>query len=432
LFFENIFNLTKSQQRSHNKTQNRSLSEERSISGTNFNQNGIVSIIIPAGILGEARANPLREILIEKKRLLTIKQFYSSPNIFPQIVEGQPLCIIKYEDTTPGQNFLYNGNIRSLTDLTSENHFLQIAFSFLRQLAPNFHFLVKTGGNAYAIPFLNSQNEVQILLAMLKYPKLSTGWKFDAHRELNLTDDMTSGVIGPRKTDYPVMEGKFMVHFGYSLKQPRYYLQHSGTYFQKREIFQKERIIWRNVSNIRLRRRMFVCLLPPNIPTVNSINYLLANSDRLDRLNSVYGDLPVLSHDCLLYLTGILGSLVVEFFLRFFSSNNNLNQYLILNVPIPFYNPQNPLHQRLVQYLELKTPIFHEWADQMVMTGKNFIVKQHLERLYWEDLAFLDALVLKIYKFDILEFQTLQVKFPLIDGLYFQKINQTLAKNDFH
>ena len=164
---------------------------------------------------------------------------------------------------------------------------------------------------------------------------------------------------------------------------------------------------------------MFACLLPPKTPTVNSINYLLAKSNRTD---DVGGARPVLSHDCLLYLTGILGSLVVEFFLRFFSSNNNLNQYLILNVPIPFYDPENPLHQRLVQYLEQKTLTFHKWADQMVMGSKNYVDKQNLEREYWDDLATLDALVLQIYNFDFRDFQALQLKFPLIDKVYFQKI----------
>ncbi|MHA1719185.1 MAG: Eco57I restriction-modification methylase domain-containing protein, partial [Promethearchaeota archaeon] len=364
---------------------------------------GVVSIIVPAGILGEYRANLLRAKLFSSFSVSHILQLYTGKYFFPSIVSGQPLAILSFFKTDPdsfdhSQSICFCGNIQTPPDLRNLPNQMFLSLSFLKSI---------TSRSSIVIPLLNLPDEVNILQQLLRYPKLSSGWNIDARRELNRTDDEKNGVIGLIHTYYPVLEGKHLVQFGYSLENARFFVQDPKNYHKYKPYSAFERIIWRNVSNIRLRRRMFCTIIPPNIATVNSLNYLIPKEPLSH------------THEELLYLCGMLGSLVAEFFLRLFSTNNNLNQYLILNLPVPFYDSENYLHLRLIKVLSNFIPIANQWARRMVKLGKQSTEKQKLEREYWPQMREIDVLACRIYGISAANFNIIKKKFPKIEPDYF-------------
>ncbi len=381
-----------------------------------FSPTGGISIIVPAGILGEARANDLRRVLIENYHIIRITQLFSNENIFPQIVSGQPLCIIEFNRNSPEPSFDFMGNVRNIEDLDHSNQLIKIPLSFLEKISPLFTNGQDSSIKSYSFPFIDSNKDFRILKSLLKYPKLSSGWDLDAHRELNRTDDLKLNVITSNPTILPVLEGKHLVHYGYSLEHPRYYISDPIHYKDYKPIYQFPRIVWRNVSNINLSRRMFVCLIPKGIPTVNSLNYIVPYT--LNPKNKLK-KIP-LSMDCLKYLTVMLGSIVAEYFIRFFSSNNNLNQYIVLNVPVPAYNPKISIHREIVESFSELSSKFNEWASLMVHLGRKNHEKQQLKKKYWIHLAHLDNLAFRAYDLSWEELSTIQDKLPKIPSEYFR------------
>jgi hypothetical protein len=165
---------------------------------------------------------------------------------------------------------------------------------------------------------------------------------------------------------------------------------------------------------------MFCTLIPKGIATVNSLNYMVPFKKlSTEGINTSV----IIANDELMYLLAMLGSLVCEFQLRMFSTNNNLNQYLIENLAIPFYDPQNSLHQALVNEITDFLPQGQKWADEMVLLGSRHHDKQELERTYFPSLAKIDALCVRIFALNSDQVQVLRLKFPKIDDIYFQMID---------
>lgn len=376
------------------------------------------SIITPAGILGEARANPLRAFIIENRRIKRITQLYSSNKIFPSIVQGQPLCIIEYNANTPQNKFEYIGAIRDSDSLKPDIKTIEISLDFLLKSSPCFNYTRMSHSKSYSFPLIETQDDFLILKKLIRFPKLQNNWGLEAHRELNRTDDLKSGYISSSPTNMPVLEGKHLVHYGYSLKNPRYYVQDPQKYSEQKAIINYKRIVWRNVSNINLGRRMFVALIPPGVSTVNSLNYISPKGSKMNSKDSEF----YLSDDQLTFLTVIIGSIVAEYFIRFFSTNNNLNQYLIMNLPIPNYDNYNQIHRQIVSKFSLYSPEFNTWADKMVCLGSQSSKKRILAKKYWEMLAHLDSLVFKVYSLNHDHLDIIQQKFPNLSPHYFKKL----------
>ena len=132
-------------------------------------------MIIPAGLLGEARANALRVFLVEHRRILHIIQLYSSEEIFPAIVAGQPLTIIEYINAPPAPSLEFRGNLRKLSQLALEEGSIPISIEFLARISPNFSDSRHISTSNYTIPFLESPTDFNMLNRILQFPKLASG-----------------------------------------------------------------------------------------------------------------------------------------------------------------------------------------------------------------------------------------------------------------
>ncbi|MHA1674513.1 MAG: hypothetical protein ACTSYI_12910 [Promethearchaeota archaeon] len=370
--------------------------------------------IVPLGLFGEARATLLRTALFQRNAVNEIYHLFSGDDLFPNITDGQPFALFTYTTDKPTQEFAFYPNLHTVVSLSQPLVQITLQMDQLRAISPQF---VIAGQNSpmLALPLVNSLEQFLLLEKICQFPRLRNGWGLQAKRELNRTDDVRNGVMIKSPSAIPVLEGKYLVHYGFSVAKPRFYIDSSIDYASYRPIVSSTRIVWRNVSNIRLRRRMFCAVIPPGIATVNSLNYICEDESQFS--------VP-LEGDVLWYLLGLLGSLVAEFQLRIFSTNNNLNQYLIENLALPLCNPSDPLHQHLVALVKDFQPNSGQWADQMVTLGHKSEAKAALTQKYWNHLAEIDAICLKIYGLDSDQFEILQGKFPKLESAYFSMISE--------
>ena len=372
---------------------------------------GYCSIIIPAGLLGEERANRLRVELVERKQILGITLCYSGKDVFPNIAAGMPLIILTLSNKSPTKFFNFSLADAEMRDSIS----IPLSVDLLQKISPIYGSTLKFPYKSLAIPLIFHQDEKTILSHLIQFPRVSKEWGFDTKRELNRTDDEKNGVIARKKTAIPVLEGKHLVQFGYSLNTVKFFVSSPDDYLQYKPIFQYERIVWRNVSNIKLRRRLFFALLPSGIATVNSLNYITPY--RIQQIGKEKKKIPI-SRSEKIYLLGMLNSLVSEYWIRLFSTNNNVNQYLIQNLPIPFYEPTNVHINQLIDRVDQFQSQAQVWADQMVLLGRDYKKKRVLERGHWSDLAQIDALVFKIFGININQILRIFDRVPKVEMAY--------------
>ncbi len=377
--------------------------------------------IVPLGLFGEARATLLRTALFQHNAVSDIYHLFSGNELFPNITDGLPFALFTYTADKPTHELIYYPNLHMLASLSQPSVQIPLRMNQLRAISPR---LIVAGQDIpmLALPLVGSLAQFLLLEQINQFPKLRIGWGLQAKRELNRTDDVRNGVMTKSPSAIPVLEGKHLVHYGFSVASPRFFIDSTVDYASYRPIVSRTRIVWRNVSNIRLRRRMFCAVIPPGIATVNSLNYICECESK----DSVH-----LEGDGLWYLFGLLGSLVAEFQLRIFSTNNNLNQYLIENLALPLYNPSDPLHQHLVALVKDFQPTSSQWADQMVTLGHQSEAKAALTQKYWHHLAEIDAVCLKIYGLDSDQFEILQGKFPKLEPAYFSMISTYFIETIF-
>jgi hypothetical protein len=380
---------------------------------------GRCGLVVPLGILGEYRASLLRKKLFTSTRISHIFHLFSNETFFPTIAAGQPFSVLIFIKGYSTRTFQYYPHITSEDEFLHPIRTIEFTQDQVRQISPLIR-LNRQKIPSYAIPLVDTQEELDLLIFLSRYPRLSFDWGLDVRRELNRTDDLRNGVMVTTTGPIPVLEGKHLTHYGYSTSRVQFFINPSMEYSSYRPYFQYSRIVWRNVSNIRLRRRMFCTLIPKGIATVNSLNYMVPFKKlSTEGINTSV----IIANDELMYLLAMLGSLVCEFQLRMFSTNNNLNQYLIENLAIPFYDPQNSLHQALVNEITDFLPQGQKWADEMVLLGSRHHDKQELERTYFPSLAKIDALCVRIFALNSDQVQVLRLKFPKIDDIYFQMID---------
>ncbi|MHA1620445.1 MAG: Eco57I restriction-modification methylase domain-containing protein [Promethearchaeota archaeon] len=373
--------------------------------------------IIPLGLFGEARATLLRTELFQRTAIDEIYHLFSGDDLFPNITEGQPFALFTNTAGSPTQEFEYYPRLHTINSLLQPPIRITLRMDQLRAISP-WLTVVGKDQQMLALPLVDSVAQLNLLEHLNQFPKLRMGWALQAKRELNRTDDVRNGVMTNSPGPIPVLEGKHLVHYGFSVAHPRFYIDSRIHYPQYRPVVSRTRIVWRNVSNIRLRRRMFCAVIPPGIATVNSLNYICEREPSF----STPSVRKPLEGDGIWYLLGLLGSLVSEFQLRNFSTNNNLNQYLIENLSLPRFEPNNTLHQHLVSLVKEFQPAAGQWADRMVQLGHRHEAKATLTKEYWSQLARIDAVCIQICGLNLDMFAVLQEKFPKLDDAYFSMI----------
>ena len=363
----------------------------------------LYSFIVPGSILGDKGGIALRRMMIEQSKVIYLLEIVSSrkdkDSFFPHIFSGTSILagiFKKYEKT---DQFLFRYDVRKISELKfSEMNILrQLDINSLERkefskLAKEYKLfllgskeIIQYSQN-YIIPVIKDSRELQILEKMYSFPVLShSKWNCKTTRGLDVSLDR--GYFNSIRTAIPILEGKHIMRFGYSLKKIRWWLDEENK--DKGKLFGKEYIAWRGISRKKDRRMMKAIYV--------------TSETRMEITNSLKAiiDLPEGSHR---YVCAVLNSIPFEYRIRQLCYGPNITQYLLEDMPIPLFDENNTLHSHLVKKVKEFEQIAIKWADEkMINPGLN--IDQEGEFRYRVQLSEFDALVALIYGLNLTEFK---------------------------
>ncbi|MFX1252931.1 MAG: Eco57I restriction-modification methylase domain-containing protein [Promethearchaeota archaeon] len=356
---------------------------------------GRVGILIPSGILGDLGTKKLRKMLFDQSKIDRIAEIITGKDFFPDIHRELGLTIIIYQKGSSTNEFSYISGIDSMKKLNMRKS-IKISRKYVMDYAPE----------SFAVPIIHSSKELIILEKLYRSPSLGHHcWGLRFGTELHRTNH--ANYFSEEETDIPVLEGKHITRFGYTLDNIQFYVQRKDIK-EKFPSFSESRVVWRSVSDRFLRRRMFVSVVDSGIALANSLNYISC----LDPLEKLY------------YLAGVMNSLVFEYRVRQLSFNQNLNHYIIKSIPVPLYEPNNQLYREIVKNVESIIPKAHNWAQILNLKGKT--AGKKIEEQLFPDLASIDIYVTQLYELTPTEFNLILGAFPKLSKEYVEYLRSYL------
>ncbi|MFX1538014.1 MAG: Eco57I restriction-modification methylase domain-containing protein, partial [Promethearchaeota archaeon] len=362
-------------------------------------KNGRVGILIPSGILGDLGTKNLRKLVFNQSKIDRIAEIITGKDFFPDIHRELGLAIIIYQKGSSTNEFSYIGGINSLKKLDTKKP-IKISRKYVMDYAPE----------SFAVPIIHSPDELTILEKLYRSPPLGHDcWCLRFGSELHRTNH--ANYFSEEETDIPVLEGKHITRFGYTLDNIQFYVQRKDIK-KKFSSFTQSRLVWRSVSDRFLRRRMFVSVVDPDIALANSLNYIAPLNEEV-QLEKLY------------YLAGVMNSLVFEYRVRQLSFNQNLNHYLIKSIPVPLYETNNQLGREIVKKVVSIIPKANNWARILNLEGRK--AGKEIEEQLFPDLATIDIYATQLYELTPTEFYFILETFPKLSKEYIECLSGYLS-----
>ncbi|MFX0062951.1 MAG: Eco57I restriction-modification methylase domain-containing protein [Candidatus Hermodarchaeota archaeon] len=361
-------------------------------------RNGRVGILIPSGILGDLGTKNLRKLLFNQSKIYRIAEIITGKDFFPDIHRELGLVIIIYQKGSSTNEFSYISGINSLKKLNTRKT-IKISRKYVMDYAPE----------SFTVPIIHSPEELTILEKLYRFPPFGHNcWGLRFGTELHRTNH--ANYFSEEKTDIPVLEGKHITRFGYTLDNIQFYVQRKDIK-EKFPSFTQSRLVWRSVSDRFLRRRMFVSVVDSGIALANSLNYIAPVNEE-KQLEKLY------------YLAGVMNSLVFEYRVRQLSFNQNLNHYLIKSIPVPLYEPKNQLYREIMKKVVSIIPKANDWARNLNLEGKK--AGKEIEEQLFPNLASIDISVTQLYELTSTEFNLILETFPKLSKGYIDYLRSYL------
>lgn len=149
------------------------------------------------------------------------------------------------------------------------------------------------------------------------------------------------------------------------------------------------RLVWRTITNSIDKRTLISTVLPPNVFLGNSLNYL--NPLNFDGENYVH---PI-SYEETIFLCGLFNSFILDFILRH-KIVINLNIFQIMELPIPKFDKQNILHQKILKNSAMLICTTDKYSKLRKEIGVSDYATEPSNRLALE--SQINACVAKIYE----------------------------------
>lgn len=363
---------------------------------------GFMGIILPGGLLGEYYSQPLRHVMLTKMNLHLIIEIISNREMFPDAESGLSILIIIAQKGAAGEVFPF------IKEISSTDEVSRISVKNLSEASENLiYFTQKDVLNASPqciVPAVRNQYELKIIQKMTKFPTLSSDlWGCKTSRGIDMTNDRD--LLVTNVTPHPLIEGRHLVRLGFDTTHPRYWVRSFKEYQGKVSFWDQTIIVWKNFSGNHRRRRMRIAILPPKSVISNSVICLY----NLPNISSVE-----------FYLAGIMCSIPFEFRIRQLCYGININQYIMDNMPIPLFNPNEELHQKMVSLVKNFIPQGKDWARRK-MEVTSSISKARLEIDYQDSITTIDALAALIFKLTRDEFSVTLKAHPQLEQSYHKK-----------
>jgi len=360
--------------------------------------NGIFGMVLPSGIYSDLGTKSLRQLILNQSKILGLCGFINKKGIFPDIHKQFKFCTLLFRKGAPSQKFSAKFRILDLDEL---KNFQETAFHFDLDLVK------MSSPDSMTIIECKNQEDQQILKKLFKFTIIKNhNWNFKASREFHMTDD--SNLFHTGNVGLPLYEGKMIEMFDDNFMAPRYWIEQKEGFedLQKRELnrikkFTKQnnvipqihpseyRLVWRTITNSIDKRTLIATILPPNVFLGHSLNYLnptIFNQNGYEH--------PI-SYDETIFLCGLFNSFVIDFILRH-KIATNLTIFQILELPIPRFDKENKLHQKILKNSSMLICTSEKYSELRKKTNIQDYVTEPSKRLAVE--AQMNACVAKIYE----------------------------------
>jgi len=303
-------------------------------------ESGLFSMIFPTAFLGELDSQPLRKLLFENAEILRILQFPERTKVFEDVT--QDVMVLVYAKNKKRD---YSFEIR--TNITREElerlewlDFLELKVSEIKEIS----------GEDYRIPiFSKPKEEWEILRKISTFPPFKGKGPVPPVGEIgegHLHETFDKEFLSEKPTGNLVVKGihldQYFVNLDPDGPQPRWVRKEA--FLNKKPVARNNinylRIIGRNTLNRQIRPRLRFTILPSGYIITNAIKYIIRKDESLDYA----------------YIVGLLNSSLLNWRFELFSSQNNIRNYEIENLPFvrAEANLQSKISEDVSKIIELK------------------------------------------------------------------------------
>lgn len=259
--------------------------------------NAIVDLLIPNTILTDKSCEELRKYILDNHKIISINTFDENNKYLDA---QQALCTMLIKKNNKTTKILMTNNDEKNNYKADVNLLLKVQ-------------------NGNAIFKLNDYEEY-VLTKLSKFPKIKELDFINNYRgELDLTlykDDYNS-----TKTQYPLIRGRNITEYFELIDDTDFVLKNFVDNSPKKNYILNERIACQQISNVSKEKRVQFAYIPKNHVLGNSCNFISIEKNEFNL--DIY------------YLLGLLNSNIINWFFKFFNSNNHISNYEIDEFPIP-------------------------------------------------------------------------------------------------
>jgi intergrase/recombinase len=427
-------------------------------------EGGQCGIVLPSGIYTDLGAKQLREMLFSQTQVTSMFCFENRKSIFEGVDSRFKFVVLTFEKGGQTQEFPAAFMRHDVVELERfpKVGALDMSVNLIRRLSPD----------SLSVMEFRHETDVQIARKMLKAPLLKeepeVRWDFTLTNEFHMTNDSYLFKTAPQGDYWPLYEGKMIHQFNCQFSEPRYWINieqgrselvrqemrrveealdalailqgnvnNAPTRQERVAAFLKTlgwgpltpldvriapdmpRLVCRSIARNTDERTMIATILPSNVFTSNSLNYLIPWRfdskkvlDGSSSLSECYE--PTMSLTTLAYLCGVLNSFTLDYVLRS-KISANVNMFYLYQLPVPRPASDNPLYKpivRRVAQLVCVGPEFDELRAELLGNVNAYIATNEGERrqIQYE----IDGLVAHLYGLTEGEFRYVLSTFPLV------------------
>ena len=387
-------------------------------------KDGMTGMITPSGLYSDLGSSGLRNYFFEKNKIISLYGFINKKGMFRDIHRQFKFMILICKKGGKTYHFNSGFHLDGINKSKMDKNSIDYDINLTKSISPN----------ALSIIEITSITEIEIFKKIIQFPMLSQHpWNLHMQREFNITDD--SPLFNTIKKGIPVYEGKMINQFNHLFNLPRYWIdsKKASEILRARERqkissvlrtsnIEKTlniqipsdcyRLVWRLTTNATNMRTIICTVLPPNIVTVNSLNYirpLLFDGKKF---------IKTISTKELFYLCGMLNSFVVDFVMRRRVASA-INIFHMYEIRIPRLFSDDPLMKKL-----------YEYTAQLICTTNEFDqIKNELKIKNIDErdktISKINALSAKIYNLTKDELEYVLKDFPIVDeNLKYKTLNE--------
>ena len=279
---------------------------------------GVAGFVIPSGLYTDLGAKGLRTMLFEYSQ---VKALYSFENrghaIFPDVHASYKPILLVFQKGGKTSTFPCAFFLHSAEDLHN---------AIKNPTILDVDFVKRSSPTSWNVLEIKTPEDYKIVKKLLKYPtlgeKINGTWNAEMQSGFHMTNDshlFRSGKLG----GIPMLEGKNIEQFTHQWKEaptPRYTINEKDVFdnLSPGKIYHTNYwMAYRLIASSTNYRTFISTIVPPG--------YVCGNSIAIIRL-------PDLKHLC--FLTGIMNSFVVDYFIRQ-KVSANVNMFYFLETPVP-------------------------------------------------------------------------------------------------